>query len=106
MSSRKKASSISSARRCHWASNEWNIPYHDSEWGVPVHDDRLLFEFYWLDDLLCVHAGGRNGKRPRDHLFPLQGVVARNNYFVLERQQGSSGTDTRRRFACGARAPC
>jgi len=49
MSSRKKASSISSARRCHWASNEWNIPYHDSEWGVPVHDDRLLFEFLILE---------------------------------------------------------
>src|SRR6266704_1606823 len=49
MSSRKKASSISSARRCHWASNEWNIPYHDSEWGVPVHDDRLLFDFLFLE---------------------------------------------------------
>src|SRR5438094_948601 len=49
MSSRKKASSISSARRCHWASNEWSIPYHDGEWGVPVHDDRLLFEFLILE---------------------------------------------------------
>src|SRR5437773_7930414 len=49
MSSRKKASSISSVRRCRWASNEWNIPYHDSEWGVPVHDDRLLFEFLILE---------------------------------------------------------
>ena len=35
--------------RCHWASNEWNIPYHDEEWGVPVHDDRLLFEFLILE---------------------------------------------------------
>jgi DNA-3-methyladenine glycosylase I len=35
--------------RCHWASNEWNIPYHDTEWGVPVHDDRLLFEFLILE---------------------------------------------------------
>src|SRR5207253_5737069 len=49
MSSRKKASSISSARRCHWASNEWNIPYHGKGWGVPVHDDRLLFEFLILE---------------------------------------------------------
>src|SRR2546422_10792754 len=49
MPSRKKASSISSARRCHWASNEWNIPYHDSEWGAPVHDDRLQFEFLVLE---------------------------------------------------------
>src|SRR5438309_6398438 len=49
MSSRKRASSISSVRRCRWASNEWNIPYHDSEWGVPVHDDRLLFEFLILE---------------------------------------------------------
>jgi DNA-3-methyladenine glycosylase I len=38
-----------SIRRCHWASNEWNIPYHDTEWGVPVHDDRLLFEFLILE---------------------------------------------------------
>jgi DNA-3-methyladenine glycosylase I len=49
MPSRKKTSSASRVRRCHWASNEWNIPYHDSEWGVPVHDDRLLFEFLILE---------------------------------------------------------
>src|SRR5439155_23739553 len=49
MSSRKKASSISAVRRCRWASNEWNIPYHDSEWGAPVHDDRLLFEMLILE---------------------------------------------------------
>src|SRR3954454_17097924 len=36
-------------RRCTWASNEVNIPYHDMEWGVPVHDDRLLFEFLILE---------------------------------------------------------
>src|ERR1043166_6794559 len=36
-------------RRCHWASNEWNIAYHDQEWGVPVHDDRLFFEFLILE---------------------------------------------------------
>ena len=35
--------------RCRWASNEWNIPYHDAEWGVPVHDERLLFEFLILE---------------------------------------------------------
>ena len=35
--------------RCHWASNEWNIPYHDSEWGVPVHDDNTWFEFLILE---------------------------------------------------------
>lgn len=35
--------------RCRWASNEWNIPYHDTEWGVPVHDDRVLFEFLILE---------------------------------------------------------
>ena len=35
--------------RCHWAQNEWNIPYHDQEWGVPVHDDRRLFEFLVLE---------------------------------------------------------
>lgn len=35
--------------RCHWATNEWNILYHDTEWGVPVHDDRVLFEFLILE---------------------------------------------------------
>lgn len=36
-------------RRCEWAKNELNIPYHDREWGVPLHDDRLLFEFLVLE---------------------------------------------------------
>src|SRR5215469_1875238 len=35
--------------RCHWASNEFNVPYHDEEWGVPVHDDRTWFEFLILE---------------------------------------------------------
>ena len=35
--------------RCHWAQNEWNIPYHDEEWGVPVHDDQKWFEFLTLE---------------------------------------------------------
>lgn len=39
----------SSIVRCHWASNEHNIPYHDEEWGVPVHDDRTWFEFLILE---------------------------------------------------------
>jgi DNA-3-methyladenine glycosylase I len=38
-----------SIRRCPWAANQWNIPYHDEEWGVPVHDDRVLFEFLILE---------------------------------------------------------
>ncbi len=43
------AKSKSDVARCRWASNEWNIAYHDEEWGVPVHDDRLLFEFLILE---------------------------------------------------------
>src|SRR5256714_13492785 len=39
----------SDVTRCAWASNEWNIPYHDCEWGVPQHDDRVLFEFLILE---------------------------------------------------------
>ena len=35
--------------RCHWASNELAIPYHDLEWGVPLHDDRKLFELLILE---------------------------------------------------------
>jgi DNA-3-methyladenine glycosylase I len=35
--------------RCHWASNEFNIPYHDEEWGVPIHDDHKWFEFLILE---------------------------------------------------------
>ena len=44
-----RAKSKSPVSRCRWASNEWNIPYHDTEWGVPVNDDRLLFEFLILE---------------------------------------------------------
>src|SRR5438445_3204047 len=36
-------------KRCHWATNERSIRYHDEEWGVPVHDDRTLFEFLILE---------------------------------------------------------
>ena len=36
-------------RRCAWATNDLNVPYHDTEWGVPVHDDRTLFEFLILE---------------------------------------------------------
>ena len=36
-------------RRCHWATNDLSIRYHDEEWGVPVHDDRKLFEFLILE---------------------------------------------------------
>jgi DNA-3-methyladenine glycosylase I len=35
--------------RCHWAQNEFNIPYHDEEWGVPVHDEKKWFEFLILE---------------------------------------------------------
>jgi len=35
--------------RCRWASNEYNIPYHDEEWGVPLHDDRKWFELLILE---------------------------------------------------------
>ena len=35
--------------RCPWATNEFNIRYHDEEWGVPVHDDRRWFEFLILE---------------------------------------------------------
>jgi DNA-3-methyladenine glycosylase I len=46
---KREAKSAGPERRCLWASNEWNIPYHDREWGVPVHDDRVLFEFLILE---------------------------------------------------------
>src|SRR4030095_7158295 len=42
-------SKVAAVNRCRWASNEWNIPYHDEEWGVPVHNDRVLFEFLILE---------------------------------------------------------
>jgi DNA-3-methyladenine glycosylase I len=38
-----------SLTRCHWATNELSILYHDQEWGVPLHDDRRLFEFLILE---------------------------------------------------------
>jgi DNA-3-methyladenine glycosylase I len=37
------------AARCHWASNDLSILYHDEEWGVPLHDDRRLLEFLILE---------------------------------------------------------
>jgi DNA-3-methyladenine glycosylase I len=41
--------SDASLKRCHWASNPLNIPYHDQEWGVPLHDDAKLFELLILE---------------------------------------------------------
>jgi DNA-3-methyladenine glycosylase I len=35
--------------RCHWATSDLSIAYHDTEWGVPLHDDRRLFEFLILE---------------------------------------------------------
>jgi len=35
--------------RCHWATSELNIPYHDKEWGVPLHAERELFELLILE---------------------------------------------------------
>jgi DNA-3-methyladenine glycosylase I len=35
--------------RCHWATNELYIAYHDREWGVPQHNDRELFELLILE---------------------------------------------------------
>jgi len=49
MSTKRKSSSANLVRRCHWATNEWNLAYHDQEWGVPVHDDRIFFEFLILE---------------------------------------------------------
>ena len=36
-------------QRCHWASDDLLIRYHDEEWGVPLHNDRALFEFLILE---------------------------------------------------------
>jgi DNA-3-methyladenine glycosylase I len=43
------SSSGSEIARCHWATSELNILYHDEEWGVPLHDDRALFELLILE---------------------------------------------------------
>ena len=44
-----RAKSKSEVSRCRWASNEWNIPYHDAEWGVPEYDSRALWELLMLE---------------------------------------------------------
>jgi DNA-3-methyladenine glycosylase I len=36
-------------KRCHWATNDLSIRYHDEEWGVPVQDDDRWFEFLVLE---------------------------------------------------------
>ncbi len=41
--------SVTTIVRCHWASNDVNIRYHDEEWGVPVHDEHTWFEFLTLE---------------------------------------------------------
>ena len=43
------ASSPANPVRCRWASNPWNISYHDEEWGVPLHDDQKWFEMLILE---------------------------------------------------------
>ena len=40
---------VKMVKRCGWASNELNIPYHDEEWGVPVHDEHRWFEMLILE---------------------------------------------------------
>src|SRR5215831_18856683 len=36
-------------KRCHWATTDLMVRYHDEEWGVPLHDDQALFEFLILE---------------------------------------------------------
>jgi DNA-3-methyladenine glycosylase I len=43
------AAGVETRNRCHWATRELNIPYHDGEWGVPLHEDRGLFELLILE---------------------------------------------------------
>lgn len=35
--------------RCHWATGDLLLAYHDQEWGTPLHDERRLFEFLVLE---------------------------------------------------------
>ena len=35
--------------RCHWATQEPDLGYHDQEWGVPLHDEVGLFELLTLE---------------------------------------------------------
>jgi DNA-3-methyladenine glycosylase I len=49
MTTRKTDPKPKTVTRCHWATTELGIKYHDEEWGVPVRDNRLLFEFLILE---------------------------------------------------------
>lgn len=44
-----RTATTNATARCHWATNEMNIAYHDEEWGVPQHDDQALFELLILE---------------------------------------------------------
>jgi len=44
-----KSSPADAVRRCHWATNDLAIHYHDQEWGTPLHNDQRLFEFLILE---------------------------------------------------------
>ncbi len=40
---------MTNKNRCVWATDDFNIAYHDLKWGVPVHNDTKLFEFLILE---------------------------------------------------------
>jgi DNA-3-methyladenine glycosylase I len=64
-------------KRCHWATSELNIPYHDEEWGVPLHDDRALFELLILEGAQAGLSWDTVLKKRRDIARCLTGLMSR-----------------------------
>ena len=76
-------------QRCHWATSDIMVDYHDREWGVPQHDDQKLFELLMLEG---AQAGlswetilkKREGYREAFDGFDVQKVVAYNEERLAE----------------------
>ena len=81
--------------RCHWATTELSIAYHDREWGVPVHDDRLLFEFLILEGAQAglswetILRKRENYRRAFDNFVPAK--VAKYNQNKIKRLLSDEG---------------
>ena len=90
-----RADGNTAVNRCHWATSELSIRYHDEEWGVPLHDDRQLFEFLILEGAQAglswntILQKRDNYRRAFDHFDPAQ--VARYRAAKLARLLADPG---------------
>jgi DNA-3-methyladenine glycosylase I len=81
--------------RCHWATSELLIAYHDLEWGVPGHDDQTLFEFLILEGAQAglsweiILRKRENYRKAFDNFDPLR--VAKYDQRKIKKLLGDAG---------------